>query len=549
MILTEDQVKEYAKQKKADKWIEKARETTTLLRMHYYGTGLTEYLTQIQSLENETQVKLRRKYAISNQALLDSLFRPVDNAWSAKGGLISIDASETVQKDLKEDIEQSLKGGSLKDYLRNFWFDRFVTDPNGLIFMEVNDDGETFPTYKSIYDIRKMEVNGITPEYIVFEPHEIEEEESTLGKPITNDIKWIVDDAFYYKVKLKGESAIIIDQIPNSFGEVPAVQNSLIFDTETGIKISPIHKQSDLLSSYLIDNSINNIYKKLHGFPVFWFYTGKCDSCKGTGTVSGETCNSCNGSGQSMKRDVSDGIPLKTPKNADAPTIAPNVAGYIQPALETWQEQRTELDHLFNLIYYSMWGSTVERSDNETATGRFIDAQPVMNKLEHFTDMFEVIHKKVLELYTKFYYTNSDIGVSVSYGRRYLIETPDQLWKKYLETLEKGADDSTKDLQLSQYYETEFQSDEVMRDYHLKLMTTEPLVHYSVTQVLDMPVSQMVKDMKVSFTAWKNRTLISFVVESTQEQLDKNLREFTIKLNDDGKGEPEQSEEVQEDSI
>ncbi|MDC3237444.1 zinc finger-like domain-containing protein, partial [bacterium] len=361
MILTEDQVKEFAKQKEADKWIEESREVATFLRMHYYGTGLTEYLTQIQSLENETQVKLRRKYAISNQALLDSLFRPVDNAWSAKGGLISVDASEDTQDKLHEDIKESLGGGTIKDYLRNFWFDRFVTDPNGLIFMEVDDVGKTFPTYKSIYHIRKMEVKGVTPEYIVFEPHEIEEGETVLGKPTKHDIKWIVDDAFYYKVKLSGDDAIILDQIPNSFGEVPAVQNSLIFDTETGVKISPIHKQSDLLSSYLIDNSINNIYKKLHGFPVFWFYTGKCESCKGTGDVGDKVCKSCNGSGQSMKRDVSDGIPLKTPKNAESPTIAPNVAGYIQPDLETWREQRTELDHLFNLIYYSMWGSTVER--------------------------------------------------------------------------------------------------------------------------------------------------------------------------------------------
>ena len=56
MVLTEDQVRELAKKQDADKWIKEAREQSVLLKMHYYGTGLTEYLTKIQGLENEDQV-------------------------------------------------------------------------------------------------------------------------------------------------------------------------------------------------------------------------------------------------------------------------------------------------------------------------------------------------------------------------------------------------------------------------------------------------------------------------------------------------------------
>ena len=554
MVLTEDQVKILVKDDKEDKWIKEAREQSKLLKMHYYGTGLTEYLTKIQSLENDTQVNLRRKYAISNEALISSLLRPVDNAWSAKGGLINVDASDSQKDQINEAVQDTEHHRTVKDYLKNIWFDRFLTDPNGLLFMEVKKDGsKTYPVYKSIFDINKMRVKGIYPEYIKFEADVTIADDIEFKDPEkVRKYYWVVDDAYYYRVLKAFNTVEIVEQIPNSFGCVPAIQNSPIFNTETRIKVSPIHKQLGLLESYLIDNSINNIYKKLHGFPVFWFYTGKCESCKGTGHIDGETCQDCNGSKQSMKRDVSDGIPLATPADADAPTIAPDIAGYIQPALETWTQQREELEHLTNLLYFSMWGTTVERIENETATGRFIDAQPVMNRLEEFSDIFEVIHKSVLELYSKFYFPTSDIGIHVSYGRRYLIETPDQLWKKYTDTLANGADDSSKDLQLSQYYEAEFQSDELMKDYFLKLMKIEPLVHYNVEDVLKMNVDQEIKNMKVAFTDWKHTITPMEVVDKDRESLVNDLKQFTddkfqqdpeMETVETREGEPEQPEQ------
>lgn len=527
MILTEEQIVELGKDPKASEWIEGARKTSKHLKMHYYGTGLTEYLTQVQGLENKSQIELRKKYAISNKSLISSLLRPVDNAWSAKGGMVNVDSTDSVKKELKESIEE--RGDRTpREYLKDVWFDRFITDPNGLLFMESNEN-EAYPVYKSIFDINKMLVKGAQPEYVVFEPHEVIEDEITfVGEvPKRHQIFWIVDDAFYYKVKRSNDSVVILDSIVNTFGVVPAIQNSPILDTETRIKVSPIDKQVELLNDYLIDNSINNIYKKLHGFPLFWFYTGKCESCKGTGEIEGETCSSCNGSAQSMKKDVSDGIPLKTPSDSDAPTIAPNIAGYVQPDLETWREQRTELEHIFNIIYFSHWGTTIEKADNETATGRFIDAQPVVNRLHQYSDTFESVNTKLLELYAKYYAPTSDVKVTVSYGRRYLIETPDQIWKKYLETLEKGADNSSKDLQLEQYYESEFQTDEFLRKYYLKLIKVEPLVHYSIDDVLSMNVSQEIKDMKVAFPTWKAVTPMTEVIDTEADKLIIKLKEFT----------------------
>lgn len=528
MTLSQDQVLELVKDGNAEDWIQEARNKATLYRMHYYGEGLAKHLTQITGLENDDQIKLRKRYAISNEALLSSLFQPTNNAWSAKGGVVHVDITESQQQDLKDKIGSESKKNPIKTYLMSEWFDRFVTDPNGLLYMEVSKDGsKTYPVYKSIFHINKMKVKGVKPEYIVFEPHEEVEETNSLGKKEVKTVSWVVDDAFYYELTTRNGTPEITKQIPNSYKEVPSVQNSPIKSTLTGLKVSVLHKQLDLLDSYLIDNSVNNIYKKLHGFPAFVYYTGKCESCKGTGEIEGETCSSCNGSGQSMKRDVSDGIPMMTPSDNEAPIIKPSDAvAYIQPALETWQEQRTELKHLTDVIYFSHWGTSIEKTENETATGRFIDAQQVVNRLHQYSDIFQMYHKYLLDWYVEFYITQ-DVESTVSYGRRYLVETPDQIWKKYLEAKENGADESTKDLLLSQFYESEFQSDESLKNYYLKLIDIEPLVHYSIPDVLEMSVSDKIKQTKVAFPRWKDTQPMSKIIDTELNILIKNLNKYT----------------------
>ena len=101
MTLSEEQVIALAKDQEVDDWIKLARKDHKKLKLHYYGEGVTEYLAKIQTLESHAQIELRKKYAISNQWLVENLLRNVDNAWSAKGGMLTID---TTSDSVKEDI-------------------------------------------------------------------------------------------------------------------------------------------------------------------------------------------------------------------------------------------------------------------------------------------------------------------------------------------------------------------------------------------------------------------------------------------------------------
>lgn len=550
MTLSEQQVLELSKITEPTEEIKMAREESEYLRMHYYGENLAKYLTKVEELENDKQAHNRQKYAISNTARINSLLQPVQNIWSAKGQSFVFHGSEKQEEVFRPYKNQIKQGVSLISYFKTQWFDRFITDPHGLLYWEVSKDDplNVYPTYKDIHSILKMPVDGIVPRYIVFEPDlELDGDGSTGQSPLKNDsytdnkrrFKWVVDDAYYYRVMTAQGQSSIEDKIPNTFGVVPAFQNSPILDTRRMIKISPINNELDLLKSYLIDNSINNIYKKIHGFAKFWFYSQPCQSCKGTGEITmdngdSQTCTNCNGSGYAAKFDVSDGLPLMPPQSNEDPVIAPNPMGYVQPALETMQEQRTELIHIAQLIEYSHWNTTQEKASDgqkETATGRFIDAQSVTNKLHQYTDVVENILNKSINLVLKHILPNSKVEATYILGRRYLVESADKLWETYLSSKGKGADYSTLDYQLEQYYEAEFKTNETMFIYQTKLMKVEPLVHDSLKDVLSMEVPETIKNQKLYFPEWKNITPIGEVVneDNTVEKLKIKLYEYTNK--------------------
>ena len=113
MTLNENQIIELGKSVDADEWIQAARKESSLLKMHYYGTGTSAYLTQITGLENADQIDLRKKYAISNRFLCEAVLRNTDLAFSAKGGSINIDASDSQKESINKSITFGLNGESI----------------------------------------------------------------------------------------------------------------------------------------------------------------------------------------------------------------------------------------------------------------------------------------------------------------------------------------------------------------------------------------------------------------------------------------------------
>jgi len=488
---------------------------------HIFGTGTDAYLSQINEYENKKQHELRQKHAIKNPWIIDELLRPIDNIWQAKGGDETYSWTSEDQTEVFATMLKDVRGGmSLKDFMREIWLQRFASDPNGIIFLEVTPDGQKAQfTYKSIEKIHAYGVSGTSIDWIVFEPHET----VMVGEKKDEKISysWAVDEEFYYRVKNDGKSVEVEEILFNSFGMVPGVVCSSIFDTNKGYKVSILDKQVDLLNSYLTKNSIKEIYQFKHNYALFWMYQTICPTCNGTRKSGTEVCGTCGGSGYMGKKDVSDAFIVPKPE-PDIPSATPP-AGYIQPDVETCSENRNELDWLFDKMFHSLWGTTVQKSDNETATGRFIDTMPVYNKLNTIADIAQTIHRQLAEIYARFYFPLTFKGAKISYSRRYIIEGPDVLWKRYQDARAAKAPTMALNYMLEQFYYSEFASNPAMADYYIKLMYVEPYVHQTIEEVEDLGVGNDLVNAKKYFGEWLETKQIIDVEGSTIEKMNTEL--------------------------
>lgn len=542
MIVPEADVLKISNQP-VDEWIVKAREDNRILKVHYYGEGKDEHLQRIEGLEGAAEFDVRKRYSISNKWLLEGLLRPIDNVFSAKGKTIDIEIPSETTKTIFNNLIKDVKAGlDIDAYLKTIWKDNFIVDPNGLVFLEVKRNAiDGYLTQKSINFIKKMRIHGTRPEYVMFEADvKIDDVKDDNGKSKNAGytLHWFIDDAFYYRLKVWAESdkaSEIIDKIPNSFRFVPAVSNSNIIDTNRGFKISPIHKQIELLDKYLRNGSVHELFLAKHGYPVFWAYgnvTDTCNNCSGTGNLKNEdgqtrgVCGTCKGAGFTYRKDVSDVIILNPPKSKDAPVIAPNVAGYNGPDRAVSEDQREEEEWTKNNIYFSLWGTTRENAKNETATGRFIDIQPVNNRLNDFADIVDYVGTALIELFAGLYVPLSFNGASYAVGRRFLIETPDQIWKKYLAAKKDGASELVLNQLLAQYYEVEYQTNDMLRDYFLKVAMIDPLPHSTISEALALSVPEDFKNKKIYLSEFLQTKTIAEVIEKDLVVLKEELSVF-----------------------
>jgi len=532
-----------------DTWITQAREDHRVLKVHFYGEGKDEHLKKIEGLEGTTEFEIRKRYSMSNQWLIEGWLRPFDNVFSAKGKTIDIDIPTEGAKTAFTKLIKDVKGGlTLDAYLKSIWKDNLIADPNGLIFLEVKggfDDhpanGRGYLTQKSINHIRKMKLHGTRPEYVMFEADvkisDVKEEDGNqIDKGYT--LHWFVDDAYYYRLKVWAESekkSEVVDKIVNSFGYVPAISNSNIVDTNRGFKISPIQKQVELLDKYLRNSSVHELFLAKHGFPVFWAYgnvTDTCNNCSGTGNSKDEDgqirgkCGNCKGQGYTYRKDVSDVVLLNPPKSKDAPVIAPNVAGYNGPKREVSEDQRAEEEWTKNNLYFSFWGTTMEKGTNETATGRFIDIQPVRNRSDDFADLVDEVGTDVLKMFGDLYAPLSFKGASYAVGRRFIIETPDQIWQKYLNAKKEGASELVLNQLLAQYFETEYQTNDMLRDYFIKVALLDPMPHSTISEALSMAVPEDFKNQKIYLSEFLHTKTMVEVVEKDLGVLKTELSQF-----------------------
>jgi len=465
---------------KTPDWINSAREYTKLLFALIEGKDFDELLIKVEYLEGDKKSIARKKYARSIKDMFERLGRLIDNVYSSTGGSKNYNDLTDSQKESLVKTLSNIRGGlSLEKWLEYNWKDLYHLDPNGVIFLEYFEGLNPYPTYKSIGSIRNYLPNGQNLEWILFEPKELD-----------NGVKEyrLVDSEFDYVI-IQNNEHIRIDEektFKHEFGKVPAVINSNINKIGCEFtKLSPYDKIVEIAKEYGRDLSIKTIYKFLQGFPKHWRYTAPCPECHGTGKNGDSICKTCNGTGETTRNDVTDEIRLAIPES-DEVVLAPNIAGYITPDLETWERFNSELSLLEDAITKTHWGTIIQSEGTATATEIVLDTQPAIQRLNKYADVAQNMESMLTEMIANhmFIDKNKDEKVSsINYGRNFIIEALSTVLERYQSSKEAGDNATILDRQYQEYLLTKYKSDPKGLEVALLKSKVEPYIHYTAEQV------------------------------------------------------------------
>jgi hypothetical protein len=512
MVLEQDDILKLIKEP-SNPNIKDWREDHAALDLFVNGGDVSKALEKIKNYENKDQKELRDKIAKSTKDLLSYLLNPINKVFSANGFKSEIELSqESFTEKFNEHLEKLPDGVSLTKWMQDYWAEAFITDPNGIILIKKtnNDNPVPYPTYKSINKVHDYKFQWNKFEYIIllFKEVMIEKEKTQIYRVIDDetDSLWYVkkDKLFQY------EDDENVHFTTHGFDMPPALLPSNIIDKKTGGRKSFIEKIDETLMEYMRDSSVHSIYKFLHGFPIFWAYATKCTTCNGTGRVKnpreGEdptmVCPTCKGKRLQVTRDVSDGVRLPIPKDGD-PIIGGDIAGFVSPDLETWEKQLEEMHLQKENMFYTLWGTKLVADDKteKTATEVYVNVQPMNETLNSISDAAEQVHSDIASMMAKSMYPSESNTTKVFYGRRYMIETPDMLWKRYAKAKEEQAPISVLDYMYEEFLMAEYHNDQKMLDQMLKEFCIEPFPHYSLSDLSGVASKEQLQK-KIIYSQW-----------------------------------------------
>ena len=492
-------------------WVNEARKVHNKYRALKYGDDYLKLLIEkIEKIESADRADARKKYSKDIRDMFGRVFEPRQNVFNASGGSFSLDiASNPIKEKVIYHIDRFKGNKSIHKYLSEYFFELLDVDPNGVIFMEYVADEKIYPTYKSICDIRYYESNGQNIEFIVFEPKP--------SKSNPSIYKWrVVDSENDYTVIQNGQTFVIDSSstFNHPFDEVPGIVLSDYQKLGTELRFSPMFEIEQLSEEYARDKSVLMLYKFIHGFPIHWRYTQICRRCHGTGRDGENACGVCDGKGHLGKNDVTDILEVPMPRDSDDIKIAPDLAGFVSPDIKTWEQYRIDLEKLEKQIEDTIWGThRINESKSETATGRFIDVQPVMNKLNSYADNVEWVHEQLLKWVIQWANGSAEAEYSahVAYGRGFIIESPDVLLKRYEDNRSSGSNWTVLDKLLNEYLSSKYRNNPQVLEIEQKKIRIEPYLHLSFKETKEIYGSKAANQKMLFGQFWqeadKNKTV------------------------------------------
>ena len=520
------------------------------MNMHVTGKGANEYLEGLDQYENTNQKILREKIMKSNKSVFSFILRPLDKIFSAKGGSINYNLSDKDIEIVKDSVNEVADGLNIRRYLKKIVLKKYIIDPNGILFVDLDEDGNLSTNFVGTEKILWYKNKGNKIDAIIFEGEEREEDD------IKRKYYRVIDDdtdRIFIKEpdpntnKVMRVREVLNDRLTNYFGFVPAIILGDLKDPNINIYESFISDINEEAKDLLHDVSINKIHKISQGFAKYWQRPEACTKCHGEGMIKYEEtpgddiwletlCTSCGGAGYKQKVSPSDVMIVPVPEK-DENDPAPNVAGYVNPSIEIWKKYDENIRDTRNYLFQVLWGTTFEQGGrNETATGRFIDTQPVQDRLRDVSHTFSLLHQFILDCYGIITLNDPKYKAFVSYGTRYVIESPDEILKTLMDaSREKVSDVILQDMR-AKYFFAEYQNDDIELAKKQKISRIEPFPNMSVTEVSSNELIGIEDKLtKIYFIGWFSTLTDADIILKDDNRLRDELNIFIkTKIIEDG---------------
>lgn len=576
MTLDDDQAKEIIKHPVNAAAIAFKQEKSKLLKAHVTGQGDKELITQIKGFERKEYADARKDMRMSNVDVIARVMMPRNKIYYAKGGIEAYTIKPTsLIEDYKVYLSKCCGTQSLKEYIESTTQPCYDYDPEGLLWLELNNYSKPYPCFKSIMQIHDYELSGRIPEYVAFALTEKEIKQLNIraiannkeltGKLIqaptdktvakVNKVFRVVCDTYDRIITYTGQGEPeIVSRIMNpfSFMGVPGMIVSNIVgnanDMEAQCFDSPLQTSLNLLTQLIFSRSFYNVAYVRHTNTKEWMQAMPCPTCinesgEPTGLVGSNKCPECKGSKVMPAQLHSDTLVVDF-RSDESKSIPRPPMGHDEPAVEMLQfmkDNNFSWEDMFNI---TMWGTMDKQANNltRTATARGNventayqaqqNEQPLHDKLTRFSAWYSGVYKWYAEGMGRFLYRQRFIDCGFMGGQRFMIESADATFDRLLKARTGGATKSELDSLTLEYIENKYPTDPIgYRKFYI-LFIAEPFYHDLTADVLTWDIPMINKMEKIFFDEWTatlNEAYFAMVPDDGLEQKVKDdLRKYTL---------------------
>jgi len=188
-------------------------------------------------------------------------------------------------------------------------------------------------------------------------------------------------------------------------------------------------------------------------------------------------------------------------------------------------EQLQRLDESAN---FAQWGTVVKQEDvSRTATEVFINAQPVEDRLNKYSDSYEIITRYLIDMIGEYLFQDAYKKTIFNAGRNYIVKGVNQLTKEYTDLKNQKAGITLLDNKLQELIDAKYKNNAIQLVIEQKLSLVEPFVHNTIEEVKAMDLPEILYMRKVFYNDWLGEQKQDYLFSTQIEKLKESLTVYT----------------------